>query len=90
MDGITTFYADDSQVYLLFKPTDCVTVSEALRRVEGCLNDIVLWMHRHMLKLNADKTKVILFSSQNNYKITSDLSINVGGATILPSNCARN
>ena len=64
MDGITTVYADDSQVYLLFKPTDCVTVSEALRRVEGCLNGIVLWMHRHMLKLNEDKTEVILFSSQ--------------------------
>ena len=58
------FYADDSQLYLSFKPTDCVKVSDALRRVEGCLNDIVSWMHRYMLKLNADKTEVILFSSK--------------------------
>ena len=58
------FYADDSQLYLSFKPTVCVTVRDALRLVEGCLNDIVSWMHRYMLKLNADKTEVILFSSK--------------------------
>ena len=75
-------------MYLSFKPTDCVTVSEALLRVEGCLNDIMSWMHRNMLKLNADKTEVILFSSKYINKIPSDLSINVGDATILHSNCA--
>ena len=80
------FYADDSQLYRPFKPTDCVTVSEALLRVEGCLNDIMSWMHRNMLKLN--ETEVILFSSKYINKIPSDLSINVGDATILPSNCA--
>ena len=84
------FYADNSQLYLSLKPTDCVTISEALRRVEGCLNDIVAWMHRHVLKRNADKTEVILFSSKDINKIPSDLSINAGGATILLSNCARN
>ena len=47
-------------------------------------------MHRNMLKLNTDKTEVILFSSKDVNKIPSDLSINVGGATILPSNWARN
>ena len=84
------FYADDSQLYLSFKPADCVTVSEALRRVEGCLNDIASWMHRNMLKLKADKTEVLIFSSKYNNKIPSDQSINVGGATILLTNCARN
>ena len=84
------FYTDDSQLYRPFKPTDCVTVIDALRRIEGCLNDIMSWMHRNMLKLNADKNNVILFSSKDINKIPSDQSINVGGATILPSNCARN
>ena len=84
------FYADDSQLYLSFKPTDCVTVREAVRRVEGCLNDILSWMHSNMLKLNANITEVILFSSKDINKIPSDLSINVGRGTILLSNCARN
>lgn len=43
-----------------------------------------------MLKLNADKTEVILFSSNDNSKFTPDVSINVGGANIKPSNCVRN
>ena len=29
------FYADDSQLYLTFKPTDQVTGAEAIRRVEA-------------------------------------------------------
>ena len=65
-----------------------MTVSDALRLVEGCLNDIVSWMHINMLKLNADKTEVELLSAKYINKIHSDLSINVGGATILRSNCA--
>jgi len=43
-----------------------------------------------MLKLNADKTEVIVFPSKDNKKITSDLSIHLGGVTILSSSCARN
>ena len=52
------FYADDSQLYLSFKPTDIVAHTEALCRVESCLNDIVAWMHDNMLKLNTDKKKL--------------------------------
>ena len=35
------FYADDSQLYLSFKPTDNVSRTEAIRRVEACLKDIL-------------------------------------------------
>ena len=62
------FYADDSQLYLSFKPTSKITREEAIRRVENCLDEIVAWMNRNMLKLNADKTELILFFSQNNEK----------------------
>ena len=43
------FYADDSHLYLSFKPTVAVCVSETLHRIEGCLADIVSWMHSYML-----------------------------------------
>ena len=49
------FYADVSQLYLSFKPTDNVSRTEAIRRVEACLKDILSWMHGNMLKQNADK-----------------------------------
>ena len=57
------FYADDSQLYLSFEPTDMDSQVVALRRIEACLNDIVSWMHSNMLKLNVDKTEVIVFTS---------------------------
>jgi len=60
------FYADDSQLYLTFKPNDNVSAREALYRVESCLSDIVSWMHTNMLKLNSDKTEVIVFSLKHN------------------------
>ena len=60
------FYADDSQLYLLFKPTENVDQTETLSHVESCLNDTVACMHVNMLKMNRDKTEVIVFASQRN------------------------
>ena len=57
---------DDSQLYLSFKPADNVAHTEALCRVERCLNDIVAWMRDNMRKLNKDKTEFIFFASQRN------------------------
>ena len=42
------------------------------------LNDIVFSMHGNMLKLNAVKTEIILFTSKRNSKLVSDISVNVG------------
>ena len=84
------FYADDSQLYLTFKPNDEVNVVEALCRVESCLTDIVSWMHNNMLKLNTDKTEVIVFSSKHNEQFVGDLEMTVGQSKIKPSAVVRN
>lgn len=34
-------------------------------RVEACLNDVVSRMHQNKLKLNTDKTELIVFSSKS-------------------------
>ena len=60
------FYADDSQLYISFKPMDNVSKYEALHRIECCLTEIIVWMNNNILKLNADKTEVMLFSSKRN------------------------
>ena len=62
------FYADDTQLYLPFKPKDNLAQFEALMCIESCLKDMKSWMHRNMLKLNADKTEVMLFSPRDNSK----------------------
>jgi hypothetical protein len=63
------FYAEDGQLYLSFKPTNSVSQKDALRCVENCLVEIASWMNSNMLKINADKTEVIVFTSQKTKNI---------------------
>ena len=57
------FYADDSQLYISFK-TSCLNDMEFSKsKMEACVRDIDLWMLRNRLKLNQDKTEVLVFSS---------------------------
>ena len=47
-------------------------------------------MHGSMLKLKADKTEVILFTSKCNANLVSDISVNVGVCEIKPTTSVRN
>ncbi len=84
------YYADDGQLYLSFQPTCKVSQSDAVNRVENCLIEIVDWMNRNMLKLNADKTELIVFSSQRNEKLVNSITIQIGEEKINSSKCVRN
>ena len=84
------FYADDSQLYISFKPADSVSKSETMHRIECCLADIISWMNRNILKLNADKTELMLFSSKHNHQYLENISITVGESEIDSSNSLRN
>ena len=53
-------YADDSQLYISFK-TDCFAdLAQAKSSVELCVKDIDWWMTKNMLKLNQEKTELIV------------------------------
>jgi hypothetical protein len=84
------FYADDSQVYLSFKPIADLSQIEALHRIERCLADIIAWMNTNMLKLNTDKTEVMLFTSKANAKYVENISVKVGQSMIKPTDRVRN
>ena len=55
------FYADDSQVYFSFDSNSSVIVP----RIEACLHDIATWMSLSKLKLNGDKTELLVIGSQH-------------------------
>ena len=58
------FYADDSQLYMSFKPTNPATIEDTINQVtDYCLNDITHWMNTNMLKLNSEKNELIVFTS---------------------------
>ena len=53
-------YADDSQLYMSFKPSKPGSKERCLQQLEGCISDIRSWMANNMLKLNDEKTEFII------------------------------
>jgi hypothetical protein len=53
-------YADDTTGYFSFniETQDSINVS-----VNKCINDVKVWMNMHFLKLNEDKTQIIVFGN---------------------------
>ena len=57
-------YADDTQLCLSFKKTsDSAIVKCEILNLGKCLCDISVWMSQNKLKLNNDKTEIVLFGS---------------------------
>ena len=57
-------FDDDSRLYLSFKPGDAKTQDEAVAAMENCIRDLRTWMLRDKLKINDDKTEVIIIGSK--------------------------
>ena len=69
------FYADDTQLYCSFKLHDQVA---SVQVIESCLNDIDEWMLVNMLKLNRDKTELLVIGPK--HKVNPPIkSIHVAG-----------
>ena len=79
-------YADDTQIYVSFK---CDDLSQALGKINACISDIRRWMILNKLKINDAKTEFIVFRSPMLKHDLSDLSVNVGGNVIKPSEKVR-
>jgi hypothetical protein len=73
-------YADDTQVYLAFKPGK--DEAESLRKLEECLSEVRKWMAQNYLKLNDDKTDFIIMGSKKNLNKVSTTHVKIGGVSI--------
>ena len=80
-------YADDTQIYIAFNPGE---TDITIERLELCINKIRAWMIASKLKLNDDKSELILISSPHNKKKFDKLSITIGTEVVNSSNCVRN
>ncbi len=78
------FYADDTQLYLSFRPDDPTVAG----RISGCLADISAWMKEHHLQLNLAKTELLVFPATPT--LQHDFTIQLGSSTITPSASVRN
>ena len=51
---------------------------DGLARIQLCVSEIREWMNQNMLKLNDDKTELIVFTSNYKQDLYNDLSITIG------------
>ena len=85
-------YADDTQLYITFRPGNDMEETAALTAMESCIADISEWMHTDKLKLNSDKTECLLIGTrQQLQKVSNIISIlSIGDSQIAPSCDVRN
>ena len=53
-------YADDTQIYVSICPVTSCGVVQAVSKIEACITEVHEWMMANFLKLNAEKTEVLL------------------------------
>ena len=57
-------YADDTQLYLSFKPYNGASQTATMNAMEGCIEKIREWMIKDKLMINDSKTEFILIGTR--------------------------
>ena len=79
------FYADDTQLYLSIKPAG---IHELVFSLEKCISEVKDWMNINKLKLNDDKTEVVLINPKK-YDVNVS-SLKIGDEDIIFNDKAKN
>ena len=74
-------YADDMQLYMTMDHSNN-DWRDGLVCIELCVSEIREWMNHNMLKLNYDKTELIVFTSKYKHDLYNDLSITIGDTVV--------
>ena len=82
-------YADDTQLYISFDPKNKDNTSLSIEHLENVIQLVKIWMNSNMLKMNDNKTEVIVIHPKCNLNTPSP-SLKISGTTIEPSTTVRN
>ena len=82
-------YADDTQLYLSFKP-DHDNQDRYMTRLENCISDLRTWMVNNKLKLNDNKTELIYIGTPYQLRKLIPRNLKIGNNEIIPSESVRN
>ena len=83
-------YADDTQLYLSFKPGLRESHVEALLHMQRCIDDLRQWMLMDRLKLNDEKTEFLLVGTRQQLAKLCVEPLAVGDHLINPCHEAKN
>ena len=64
---------------------DSISRQTAISQVEACIKDIKTWMTNNLLKLNDDKTELIIITTSETTSRQEDIVINIGDSPIASS-----
>ncbi|KAL9965576.1 hypothetical protein ACROYT_G029392 [Oculina patagonica] len=84
------FYADDTQLYVAFKTDSLDRMAQCKTSIEQCVCDIDNWMAVNKLKLNQEKTEVVLISCSRHRPRPPLESLQIGNVNVVPTSSARN
>ena len=81
-------YADDTQVYISLSQSNA---QESVSTLSYCLTDILFWMEPSKLKLNPDKTDLIIIGTkQQRNRVINHFPVKLLGSDTFPSDTVRN
>ena len=74
-------YADDTQMHVSFSPGGDEQ-QNALNRLHSCLEEVGQWSRSNLLKLNDQKTDVVVFGTKHKLPLMKDIRITIDGSTM--------
>ena len=83
-------YADDTQLYLAFKPDDAMNQSTAVTAMQNAIDDIKKWMLADKLKLNDGKSEFMIIGTRQQLAKVSVDTLRVGSVQLTTLSEARN
>ena len=78
------FYADDAQIYNIIENAQC------LKDLQNCVNDYRKWMIANYLKVNDEKTELLLLGSPYNFRKKHNISLFVGESEVFSVDMVTN
>jgi len=82
-------YADDTQLYLSFSSSSSNKLDSAKLQIETCLSEIDEWMTQNKLKLNKDKTEILVLSNSHHPEPQLE-DLTISNCRVAKSTSARN
>ena len=83
-------YADDTQLYIAFRPIDQAATNDIIIKIQNCFSEIKTWMSENFLKLNGDKTEFLIMTLKNHQSSIEIEYLELDSVRIYPADSVRN